>query len=324
MKNILSVAFALIFSLSAYSQSDVYLKINHLLGASPFAFNTTVSNNLFHNFEINRMEYYISSISISHDGGTVTNISNTWILANASTPIYQLLGNYNITSIESVSFSIGVETPTNHNDPSLLAASSPLSPKSPSMHWGWSPGYRFVAMEGMAGFTTPNQLFELHGLGDVNYYNQTIITTGTSDANGLVVELNADYEQAIKSINVAPGIISHGEINEAKNMLKNFRDNVFTATEATVTVDEIAKGDNHFSMYPNPMRKGESLTVKYDGNLTDPTIEVMDLSGRVIAIQKLDNSNQFVFNGLDKGVYFANLKSFNSQVTNTEKLIVTD
>jgi hypothetical protein len=324
MKNILSVAFALIFSLSAYSQSDVYLKINHLLGASPFAFNTTVSNNLFHNFEINRMEYYISSISISHDGGTVTNISNTWILANASTPIYQLLGNYNITSIESVSFSIGVETPTNHNDPSLLAASSPLSPKSPSMHWGWSPGYRFVAMEGMAGFTTPNQVFELHGLGDVNYYNQTIITTGTSDANGLVVELNADYEQAIKSINVAPGIISHGEINEAKNMLKNFRDNVFTATEATVTVDEIAKGDNHFSMYPNPMRKGESLTVKYDGNLTDPTIEVMDLSGRVIAIQKLDNSNQFVFNGLDKGVYFANLKSFNSQVTNTEKLIVTD
>jgi len=324
MKNILSVAFALIFSLSAYSQSDVYLKINHLLGASPFAFNTTVSNNLFHNFEINRMEYYISSISISHDGGTVTNISNTWILANASTPIYQLLGNYNITSIESVSFSIGVETPTNHNDPSLLAASSPLSPKSPSMHWGWSPGYRFVAMEGMAGFTTPNQVFELHGLGDVNYYNQTIITTGTSDANGLVVELNADYEQAIKSINVAPGIISHGEINEAKNMLKNFRDNVFTATEATVTVDEIAKGDNHFSMYPNPMRKGESLTVKYDGNLTDPTIEVMDLSGRVIAIQKLDNSNQFVFNGLDKGVYFGNLKSFNSQVTNTEKLIVTD
>ena len=324
MKNILSVAFALIFSLSAYSQSDVYLKINHLLGASPFAFNTTVSNNLFHNFEINRMEYYISSISISHDGGTVTNISNTWILANATTPIYQLLGNYNITSIESVSFSIGVETPTNHNDPSLLAASSPLSPKSPSMHWGWSPGYRFVAMEGMAGFTTPNQVFELHGLGDVNYYNQTIITTGTSDANGLVVELNADYEQAIKSINVAPGIISHGEINEAKNMLKNFRDNVFTATEATVTVDEIAKGDNHFSMYPNPMRKGESLTVKYDGNLTDPTIEVMDLSGRVIAIQKLDNSNQFVFNGLDKGVYFANLKSFNSQVTNTEKLIVTD
>jgi len=324
MKNILSVAFSLVFSLSAYSQSDVYLKINHLLGTSPFAFNTTVSNNLGNNFDLNRMEYYISSISITHDGGTVTNISNTWILANASTLVYELLGNYNITTIESISFSIGVETPENHNDPSLLAASSPLAPKSPSMHWGWAAGYRFVAMQGMAGTTTPNQVFELHGLGDVNYYNQTILTSGSSDANGLIIELNADYEQAIKSISVASGIISHGEINEAKNMLKNFRDNVFTAAESSVAVDEIAKGGNHFKMYPNPKRNGEALTFKYDGNLINPTIEVVDLSGRVIAIQKLDNSNQLVFNGLDKGVYFVNLKSINGEVTNTEKLIVTD
>ena len=324
MKNILSVAFALVFSLSAYSQSDVYLKINHLLGTSPFVFNTTVSNNLGNNFNLNRMEYYISSISITHDAGTVTNISNTWILANASTPVYELLGNYNITTIESISFSIGVETPENHNDPSLLAASNPLAPKSPSMHWGWAAGYRFVAMQGMAGTTTPNQVFELHGLGDVNYFNQTITTSGTSDANGLVIELNADYEQAIKSISVASGVVSHGEINEAKDMLQNFRDNVFTATESSVAVDETTKGDNHFKMYPNPKRNGEALTFKYNGNLPNSTIEVIDLSGRVIAIQKLDNSNQFIFNGLDKGVYFVNLKSVNGEVTNTEKLIVTD
>jgi len=324
MKNILSIAFSLVFSLSAYSQSDIYLKINHLLGTSPFAFNTTVSNNLGHNFDVSRMEYYISSISITHDGGAITDIANTWILANVSASVNELLGNYNITTIESVSFSIGVETPTNHNDPSLLAASSPLSPKSPSMHWGWSPGYRFVAMEGMAGFTTPNQVFELHGLGDVNYYDQTILTSGSSDANGLIIELNADYEQAVKSINVAAGIISHGEINEAKNMLKNFRDNVFTATEAIVAGVEIVKGDNHFKMYPNPKRNGESLTFKYDGNVINPTIEVVDLSGRVIAIQKLNNSNQFIFNGLEKGVYFVNLKSINGEVTNNEKLIVTN
>ena len=324
MKNILPVVFALIFSFSAYSQSDVYLKINHLLGTSPFAFNTIVSNNLGHNFDVNRMEYYISSISISHDGGTITNISDTWILANASSPVYELLGNYNIITIESISFSIGVETPENHNDPSLLAASSPLAPKSPSMHWGWSPGYRFVAMEGMAGFTTPNQVFELHGLGDANYYDQTILTAGTSNANGLVVELNADYEQAIKSISVASGLISHGEINEAKKMLKNFRDNVFTSTEAIVAGVEIAKDDNHFKMYPNPKRNGEVLTFQYDGYLFNPTIEIVDLSGRVITNQQLDNSNQFIFKGLEKGVYFVNLNSINGEVTNTQKLIVTD
>jgi hypothetical protein len=324
MKNILSVVFALTFSFSAYSQSDVYLKINHLLGTSPFAFNTTVSNNLGHNFDVNRMEYYISSISITHDGGVITNISDTWILANASTSVYELLGNYNITTIESISFSIGVETPENHNDPSLLAASNPLAPKSPSMHWGWTAGYRFVAMQGMAGTTTPNQVFELHGLGDVNYYNQTITTSGTSDANGLVVELDADYEQAIKNISIASGVVSHGEVNEAADMLKNFRDNVFTATEAIAAGVEISKGDNHFKIYPNPKRNGEVLTFQYGGNLINPNIEIVDLSGRVIAIQQLDNSNQFIFKGLEKGVYFVNLKSINGEVINTEKLIVTD
>jgi len=50
----------------------------------------------------------------------------------------------------------------------------------------------------------------------------------------------------------------------------------------------------------------------------------VDLSGRIIAIQKLNNSNQFIFNGLEKGVYFVNLKSINGEVTNTEKLIVTN
>ena len=50
----------------------------------------------------------------------------------------------------------------------------------------------------------------------------------------------------------------------------------------------------------------------------------MDLSGRVITVQKLDNSNQLIVNGLDKGVYFVNLKSVNGEATNTEKLIVTD
>ena len=107
-------------------------------------------------------------------------------------------------------------------------------------------------------------------------------------------------------------------------MLENFRDNVFTATASTVAVDEITKDDNHFKMYPNPKRNGEALTFQYDGDLINSTIEIVDLSGRVIAIQKLDNSNQLVFNGLNKGVYFVNLKSVNGEVTNTEKLIVTD
>jgi hypothetical protein len=72
------------------------------------------------------------------------------------------------------------------------------------------------------------------------------------------------------------------------------------------------------------LQSGEGLTFQYDGDLINPTIEIVDLSGRVITIQQLDNSNQFIFKGLDKGVYFVNLKSINGEVKNTKKLIVTN
>jgi hypothetical protein len=324
MKKILSFALATSLSLSAFSQSNVYLKINHLLGATPFALNTTTNNNTGNEFNVNRLEYYISSISIVHDGGTTTNISSHWILANASTQVYELLGNYNIVNIEKVTFSIGVETPTNHEDPSLLAATDPLAPKSPSMHWGWSAGYRFVAMEGLAGTSTPNQVYQLHGLGDVNFFSQTILTAGTSDANGLVIELNADYEKALKDINVASGVISHGEVNEAKKILENFKTNVFTSLEGNtpVSVNEIQVKEAT-KIYPNPANPLANISYEYQGKLKQVSIEISDISGRFISNQLLNNTNKLMLSGLDQGIYLINLKSNTGEIIATDKLIIS-
>lgn len=324
MKRILLFAVATTLSVSAFCQSNVYLKINHFLGSNSFAFNTATTNNLGNAFNVNRMQYYISSISIKHDGGATTNISNVWILANASTQVYELLGNYNITNIESVTFSIGVETPANHNDPSLLGASHPLAPKSPSMHWGWSAGYRFIAMEGLAGTSVPNQTFELHGLGDVNYFSQTILTAGTSDANGLVVELNADYEEAVRDINIAPGVISHGETNQAKKIVENFRDFVFKSLEGNspVSINEIAT-DDKLKIYPNPANNDNGINFSFDSEFTNLSIEITDLRGRIITNSKLDNNNTLFLSGLKQGVYIVGVKTSNGEILGQEKLIVT-
>lgn len=321
MRKLLTLIVTIAITSAAYSQSDVYLKINHLLGTSPFAFNANTNNNLSNAFNVDRLEYYISSISITHDGGTITNVPNKWILANASTQVNELLGNFSITTIESVTFSIGVETPTNHNDPSLLTASHPLAPKSPSMHWGWSSGYRFIAMEGMAGTSSPNQNFELHGLGDVNYFSQTIVTSGTSDANGLIIELNADYEQGLKDVNVASGVISHGEVNEAKTLLQNFRDHVFTAANTNVSVADLNK-DEIFKMYPNPANASENITYEYNGTLTNVSLELTDLRGRTILKQEVNSSNNNISQKLEQGLYIINLKTSSGEVLNTQKLIV--
>lgn len=156
--SVLSFLCALMLSSlgSVIAQSDVYIQINHKLDTDPFDFSVEHTNNLGDEFNVTRLEYYMSSITITHDGGIETVVPETWILANAGTFTNVYLGSFDITTLESVSFGIGVEGDYNHLDPASYPSEHPLAPKSPSMHWGWSPGYRFVAMEGSGGWFNPD------------------------------------------------------------------------------------------------------------------------------------------------------------------------
>ncbi|MBK9402574.1 MAG: hypothetical protein IPN36_17545 [Bacteroidetes bacterium] len=138
-KNFYIMLFALMFAATiSKAQKNVYLTISHKLGASNFAFNQTAQNNLMQNFRITRVDYYISSIKIIHDGGVETAVPSHYILAKGSSTVIDLLGNFNVTNVEGVKFSIGVEAPTNNSDITLQPSGHPLSFQSPSMHWGWS------------------------------------------------------------------------------------------------------------------------------------------------------------------------------------------
>ncbi len=45
-------------------------------------------------------------------------------------------------------FLLGVDSTTNHQDPNLFAASSPLNPIINNLHWGWMDGFIFCSVEG--------------------------------------------------------------------------------------------------------------------------------------------------------------------------------
>ncbi len=177
MKKIQFLLSFMLISLIASAQQNVKFNINHKLANSSFAFNQTTSNDLGDNFNFDRFEYYLSEIKLIHDGGQISSVANTWVLVDASQTTSIDLGSFPITSLEGIRFSVGVETPANHNDPSLYSGNHPLSPKSPSMHWGWAAGYRFAAIEGKTG-TSMNQIWQIHALGDANYRTQTVTTSG--------------------------------------------------------------------------------------------------------------------------------------------------
>lgn len=324
MKKLLLLLSMTSFVFGVNSQTNVSFKINHKLGASSFAFNSNATNNLGDVFNVSRLQYYISQISIIHDGGNVTPVSNKWLLVDAGSSTYEVMGSFNITNIEGISFGIGVEQAVNHLDPATYSTTHPLAPKSPSMHWGWASGYRFLAMEGNAGTTTPNQIYELHGLGDGNYHVISVVTTGKTDANGLVIELNADYEQAIKDINVASGPISHGEVGDAKKAIENFRDFVFTSWEGnnSTSIQEDIQ-NNVMSISPNPIKQNEELNILLSTSEKNTVVQINDITGKLVQNELVNGRNKVQLKSLNQGSYMIVLRN-DRGIIETQKLIVTD
>ena len=320
MKNITTLFLSFLIMGSAFAQINVNLKINHKLGAATFFENWPTSNNLGNGFDVNRLEYYISEILLVHDGGTETMVPDTWLLVDATTPLEVALGSYMITNLEAIKFGIGVNSDANHLDPSLYDMTHPLAPKSPSMHWGWAAGYRFVAMEGKSG-TSLAQTYQIHALGDVNYFMATINTEGTMEAGELMIALDADYTMAMKDIDLSSGLINHGETAEARDLLANFAEFVFTEASNSVSIDHEIQQQHDMVLAPNPTISFTTIQVKGD-QLNDLTVGVSDLTGKVISNKELPLSGALELKVETPGIYFISLRK-EGVILQTEKLVVT-
>ena len=300
MKKITSIIIALLGATGMQAQTNINLKINHLLKDKSFAFNQTAQNDLNNNFNVKRLEYYISGISLIHDGGKVTNAKDVYILVDAGKNELFSLGTMDVTNVEAINFAIGVSPNVNNADPSAWPNGHALAPKSPSMHWGWSAGYRFVALEGKSGKDV-NFTFEIHALGNKNYFKQSIPTNATIDNNEMTITLNADYTQSIKGIDVSSGLITHGEDDEAAYSLRNFQMNVFTSLDGkgnTLSVDNFKK-PLQLNVYPNPNSGYFNIDLGHI-SINNASYEILDITGKLI--QSGNASEQITVN--EKGIYF--------------------
>lgn len=286
MKKNLFILIALMFTfVISKAQQNVYLNINHKLGGTTFALNQIAQNDIAHNFKVTRLDYYLSSIKIIHDGGQELAVENKYILVRGGGNLHELLGSFAVTNVEGITFSIGVEAPTNNADPSLWPGSHPLSPKSPSMHWGWSAGYLFAVVEGVAGNNFDKE-FQIHGLKNPNYYTQTQMAAGIISGNEININLEADIAKALKGIDVNSGPIDHGSNATDLDLLRNFRDEVFSPASVTSIESKVVQS---IRVFPNPSHSVFYIDNSHPTHNADQVI-VFDLMGRIIFEQKLDIS----------------------------------
>jgi hypothetical protein len=318
MKNINSILYTLLMIVFLHSatiaQKDVVLNINHLLGEKSFELSMAAQNNLDHDFDVTRLEYYIAEISVIHDGGQELMVEDLYVLANASSDTEIELGSHDVDQIEGVSFHIGVDEANNHLDPTLWPEDHPLYPKSPSMHWGWAGGYRFVAMEGFGGASL-DQIYQFHGLGDVNYFKTSVLNPSVELDGKHYIHIDADYSKAIEDIQVKDGVISHGELGAAKKVLQNFRDNVFSPGSAPSSVwdrDDLKE----LQVYPNP-NYGSSFTIEGIQE-NRGTLQVLDIHGQLLIQQEVNLQNgTYTLELENTGVFFIQFIADNTSVYST-------
>lgn len=320
MKTLLSILAFSLLTVSSNAQVNTELRIYHMLGTQAFQMNTTAQNNLAQDFQVQRLQYYVSNFSIVHDGGIETFVSvDTVALMNAADGLFSTieLGSHSITNVEAVKFYIGVPQPANNADPSLYGPNHPLAPTSPSMHWGWASGYRFLAYEGSGGMNF-SQLFQMHGLGNNNYFQTTVTAAGQVINGTLVIAVDADYVRGVEDINVSNGVIAHGVDQEDLTALENFRDYVFSSSsqDLTASIEELEVTE--WSAYPNPSVSGE-ITVEYDSELAIDAVRVANIMGQEVG--EIEASNGTVSLKLEKsGVYFVSLLK-NGKPLSTKRIV---
>ena len=323
MKRKVLVLLAIFFSSGAIAQKNVTLTIKHMLGTSPFALNQPSTNNLSNNFTISRVDYYISKITLIHDGGMQTPVASKYILATGAANVVENLGSFNVTNVEGIEFYIGVDSPNNNSDPSLWNPPHPLAFRPPPlkiMHWGWASGYRFVAIEGSSG-PSLNNGYTIHGLFNRNYFSQTIMSPGINNGNNVTINLDADYNEALKNVDVSLGPSDHGNDMTDLTVLQNFRDFVFSAGTGLPLATTTVSKKIALNIYPNPSRRTVRVHIPEEIHYTNASLDIFNMVGKKIMTPTIDNNGTAIVNFATSGIYFIILRDNNVQLA-THKIVI--
>ena len=108
------------------------------------------------------------------------------------------------------------------------------------------------------------------------------------------------------------------EVTDANNCTSQSNSTTYQENpSSTIGLDNEIK----LSVYPNPFR--QETTVDFGQKISNATITIVDVYGKLIEMHELSNTDQYVIKGIDKasGVYFMEIE-VEQQLLNNIKLIV--
>jgi hypothetical protein len=134
-------------SMKNESAHPLHLCMRATVGTADLHYDTLFHTNSSRAFTVSDFRYYISNVKAIRDDGVVQNMKNTVLLIDPGKREYDP-GSLPTGTYKAIRFVVGLDSLTNHSDPTVFAAGTPLSIQTPSMHWDWNSGYLFMKLEG--------------------------------------------------------------------------------------------------------------------------------------------------------------------------------
>lgn len=317
----LLVGLFLVGGTIATAQTTLDLNLNHEFDGAAFQYGTVYQLE-GRAVQLDRVQYYLSGFEITHDGGQTTTMPDTYVLGSGNISSYSL-GQETFTTLEGVSFDLGVDAARNGMGTSNWQAGHPLAAQSPSMDWGWPSGYFFWTIEGSVddnGDGTPNKLFQFHGMGnhllrDVNGFAGWTLTGST-----VTIDLNVNIAGWLKGIDLESVGFSHDGGNNNVAVAENTNPQYVFYDPTSLGIETAAQNE-HFIHADYTM--AYAPTIYYDlatGENVD--IRVVDMSGTVVleAADQNPEGNYFVRKELPDGTYLINFS--NGQINEQFRFVV--
>jgi len=318
----LSILFLLALHTSALpGQTHVILQMQQMLGDRPFAYNLTSQAEMGYPYYVTRLQYYVSEITLIHDGGQRTIVPDYFLLVDPAKDSVFVLGDFPVTDLEEIEFWIGVDSAHNHLDPATYPANHPLALHNPSMHWGWSGGYRFMAFEGYAGHTPaymPNN-FQIHTIANENYRKVSLYVEEWSNSDTMRIPIRADYNMLLHKIDVSFGLEFHSSYGPAKQISLNTR---YAFSSVLTSNGYQPKPERELLISPNPATDFFTLTIPWSGN-GPLTFMLTDMQGNKIFEEIVFAPAQTITlnPSIVPGIYLATL-SDRQQLLGTKQVVI--
>jgi hypothetical protein len=131
------------------------LHLHTMVGSEYAAYGVSFTDETGRQFNLTDFRYYLSNFVLINESGDEIPVSGKVVLAGPSSHEYEL-GDVPSGNYRGFRFLVGLDSATNHTDPTIYASDNPLSIQSPGIHWDWNSGYIFMKVEGFVDTTLNN------------------------------------------------------------------------------------------------------------------------------------------------------------------------